>query len=152
MRRHFIVKPLKIRRKQWVIFSGITIILAALIIGPVAVSRRVKMSEKPLKVDVMIRVNGTIHHQSENNITYLKSDKGLYYILLGNQVRNLLNNINESATVFGNVVVSNSVIEGEDDAQIDGNPVRMRINVVSFDFYKKNKNISNLQNSQHIHM
>jgi hypothetical protein len=130
------VKAFKINRRKWIVRSGvIAAIVVFIAIGPVMIAKYAKMSKEPFRSDIMVRVVGTIHYQSENNIVYLKSAKGFYYILLGDHVPKLLNNVNESVTVFGNVVVPNSVIEARDTAEIKGNPVRMRIKVVSFSLH-----------------
>ena len=59
---------------------------------------------------------------------YLAGQNGLFYVLFGEQSTEIAKNIDKAATVFGNIY------EPQKDEQIDGSPVRMRINVVNIDY------------------
>jgi hypothetical protein len=107
------------------------------VVGPVIVARHMKPVQKLPISEIMIKVKGTIKHQTTDNIVYLKGDNGLYYALLGNKLPQLLKNIDKSATVFGNIIVPNSVIERNDNTMLEGKPIRMRVEVVNFHLHKK---------------
>ncbi|MDR3256360.1 MAG: hypothetical protein LBT18_01705 [Endomicrobium sp.] len=133
------MEPSKSNKKKWIVFALIIIGLVALIaVVPVIMVRHTKPpQQKPPSAEFMIKVKGIIKQQTVDNIVYLKGNNGLYYILLGDQLPNLLKNLDKPVTVFGNIVVPNSVVEGTDNVKINGNVIRMRINVVNFNLALK---------------
>ncbi len=119
--------PLKKGRKKWLIPGVITVAVLAvlLLFGPVIITRYMNNKTPDIpQADFMMKVKGTI--KSSNNTVYLKGDNGLYYILIGDRLDELSKNLDKAATVFGNMYTPE---EGE---KVDGNPVRMKIEVINF--------------------
>jgi hypothetical protein len=129
------MKPKKKACKKWILFGVVAIVVALIAIVPAIIGKRRKEWKSPPSVDFMIKVKGIIK-QEEGDVVYLKGDNNLYYVLLGDKLADLLKNKDKKAIVFGNIVVNNDVAKGTDETKIEGNPVRMRIGVVSFELEK----------------
>jgi hypothetical protein len=117
--------------RKWIIFGTIIAVLALLVaIGPVLVTKYMrnkymKNNSNGVRSELMIKVKGVIKQSSDEKTIYLAGENGLFYVLFGEQTDDLLKNVNQTATVFGNMY------EPVKDEQIEGNPVRLRINVVN---------------------
>jgi hypothetical protein len=109
-----------------VIFGGIIVVLALLIlIGPVIIARYMTKPKPVQTADFMIKVSGTI--QKDENTLYLKGSNGLYYVLLGDKTAELTASLNKEVTVFG------TMYEPKEDEKVAGNPIRFKIGVVKFE-------------------
>lgn len=125
--------PLRRGRKKWIIFGIIIAVLAALVaIGPVLVTRYMRYRYDNPKYNVrgelMIKVKGIIKNSVDENRVYLAGDNGLFYVLTGDHTDELLKNIDNAAIVFGRMY------RPEEGERIEGNPVRLRIDVTSMEF------------------
>jgi len=121
------MEPSAKSKKKWIIFGAVIAVLALLIaVGPVLITRymRSKASHQ-INAELMIKVKGTIKKAQDSTI-YLAGDNNLYYILIGDYAEELAKNIDKKATIFGNIIVNNK------DLKIEGNPVRMKIEVTNY--------------------
>jgi len=115
----------------------IVIIIFALLIafGPYILGRimREKAAKQPQTRDFMIKVSGVIQSEKQGSQEapieqpYLKGSNGLYYVLIGDKMPEILGYIDKEATVFGNIY------QPAPSDTIAGNPVRFKIGVVKFD-------------------
>ena len=121
------MEPSQKSRRRWVIFGVIIAVLAFLIaVGPVLVTRHMRVKQSPVVSEFMIKVKGTLRLDADN-VLYLQGNNRLFYVLEADKpVKDaMLKEINKEATVFGNIM------EPELDV-IAGQPVRMQIFVTNF--------------------
>jgi flagellar basal body-associated protein FliL len=123
-------------KKKKIAFKVIIIILLIIVIlGAVIITRYVKAKRTPPTAEFMIRVKGTIkqYFSGENKVIYLKGDNGLYYVLIGDKLLDLSNNLNKEAIVFGNIMMPKVIDAKTYKLTIEENPIRMVINVENFE-------------------
>ncbi|MDR2426357.1 MAG: hypothetical protein LBD46_04155 [Endomicrobium sp.] len=128
------MEPSKKSNKKWIIFGIIIAVLAFLIaIGPILVTLYMKHKyvtnySKVVQSELMIKVKGVLKQSSDGKSVYLVGENGFFYALFGDKAEELMKNIGKKTTVFGNIY------EPEEEQKIDGNSVRMRIEVVNMGF------------------
>ncbi|MCL2144691.1 MAG: hypothetical protein FWH43_06505 [Endomicrobia bacterium] len=131
-------------KTKWIIFGAIIAVLAILVlVGPILFAKYMKHKyitkySKIVRSELMIKVKGVVKLTSDEKSVYLIGENGLFYVLFGEQESELMKNVEKEATVFGNIY------EPLKDETIEGNPVRMRINVVNMGF----PNLENVQLNQ----
>ena len=119
-------------KKKWIVFGVIIAVIAVLILlVPYAATKYMRAKYlKPniVSSDLMIKVKGVIKQANDEDKTvYLEgSENGLYYVLFGDKLEELTENMGKTVTVFGNIY------EPLKDKTINDRPVRMRINVVNY--------------------
>ncbi|MCL2799800.1 MAG: hypothetical protein FWD54_05965 [Endomicrobia bacterium] len=128
------MEPSQKNKKKWIIFGVIIAVIAILIlVVPLAVTKYMRTKypqpNNTVSRDLMIKVKGVIKQaDDENKTVYLEgSENGLYYVLFGDKLEELTQNMGKTLTVFGNIY------EPEKDKTINDKPVRMRIKVVNYD-------------------
>jgi len=114
--------------KKWVVFAGITAILAlAFAVGPIFMARYMRNQYlRNLRVQttpIMIKVRGTI--QTYGDTVYLFGDNFRTYHLLGDKLDELKRNAGSIATVVGDMATPQV-------PTIGGRPVRLTIYVTDF--------------------
>jgi hypothetical protein len=135
------MEPSTNTKKKWVILGIIIAVLAILVaVGPVIISKYMR-SSKPMQgtissstAEFMIKVKGVIKEDTAKELLYLKGDNGLYYILSSDDPDQIKSNLNKHATIFGNILAPKN--EAEQVNIIDGNSVRMSIEVVKIELQK----------------
>jgi hypothetical protein len=127
-------------KKKWIVLGIIIAVLAIFVaIGPVIIAKYMRPS-KPMqgtitssRAEFMIKVRGVIKEDTTTNLIYLKGDNGLYYILVGYKLKQIKENLNKNATIFGNILAPENLQKGTEEITIDGNKIRMKISVVNFE-------------------
>jgi len=122
------------KEKKWVIFGVIIALLAALILGvPYFAAKYMRtkyLKSNVVSSDLMVKVKGVIKQaqgENEDKILFLEgSENGLYYVLFGDRVEELSENIGNIVTIFGNIY------QPAQDEMINDKPIRMRVKVVNF--------------------
>ncbi len=123
------MEPVKKSKKKWIIFGIVIAALAIIIaIGPIIVTKYMEKAVpgKTMKSDLMLKVRGNVMQASDGTI-YLKGDNGLLYVLFGDKSDELMANLGENISVFGAIHIP---FENE---TIDGEPIRMKLNVVGIE-------------------
>jgi hypothetical protein len=124
------------RKKNLIIFGSIIVSLAVIFaVGPVIIARTISKTVKSVpKAEFMMKVKGVIKQSNDvEKKLYLAGDNNLNYLLVGNKTQELLDNLNKSAVIFGNIVVFHKDGKVQKDTVNGTQPVRMQINVVKFD-------------------
>ncbi|MDR1523453.1 MAG: hypothetical protein LBS29_05860 [Endomicrobium sp.] len=134
------MEPSTNTKKKWIVLGIIIAILAIFVaLGPVIVAKYMRSSKSMQNTitsstaEFMIKVKGVIKKDTGKELIYLKGDNDLYYILVGDKLEQLKENLNKKATIFGNILAPENLQEGTEDTTINGNKIRMKISVVNFE-------------------
>lgn len=119
------------KNTKWIIFGSIIFILAVLIaVGPVLVTKYMRakwQNTSSYKVsNLLINVMGKLQ-VSNDNIYYIKGDNGLFYVV-ENLKHDLSDKVNENCSIIC------KFREAKNNETIDGNPVRLFVDVQKFVF------------------
>jgi hypothetical protein len=125
---------------KWIIFGSIIFILAVLIaVGPILITKymRTKWEDgNHHKVSkLLMNIIGELSI-SKDNICYVKGDNGLFYVLEG-LTKDVSDNIGKKCSVIG------GFRQAKNGETVDGNPVRLFINVDKIIFTETGDSIDN---------
>ena len=120
--------------KKWVAFGIIIAALAILVaVGPILITKYMRHKynnpKQHVRTEIMIKVKGVIKQSADEKTVYLAGENGLFYVLFGQLTGELLKNLGKTATVFGKMYDPL-----QDEPEIDGQPVRLRIEVANAGF------------------